>query len=257
MAEIVYIPIQLLEQELTEQNAAQQAVEAERQQYQTLFNLAPDGYLVTNTVGAIHEANPEAVRLLGMARRYLIGKPLAGFMAQKEAQRFHTLLHTLHMEPPLEQAWVGDFHPPRGQPFIGELTVAIRQDGSSHGIWYHWLLWDITAHVRTEAALRQAVTERQRLEREAQRAEHFAMLGRLAAGMSHEIRNPLAAIVLHVDLLEEELREYSPDSPEELAQSFTEIKANLAWLDDLVQDYLSVVRLSSIARPSQPGAERP
>ena len=77
MAEIVYIPIQLLavlealvaeaviqattlvelqdsleeqgmvgtelQQELTEQNAAQQAVEAERQQYQTLFNLAPDG----------------------------------------------------------------------------------------------------------------------------------------------------------------------------------------------------------------------
>ena len=81
MAEIVYIPIQLLaellavlealvaeaviqattlvelqdsleeqgmigtelQQELTEQKAAQQAVEAERQQYQTLFNLAPDG----------------------------------------------------------------------------------------------------------------------------------------------------------------------------------------------------------------------
>ena len=39
------------------------------------------------------------------------------------------------------------------------------------------------------------MAERQRLERETQRAQHFALLGRLAAGVSHEIRNPLAAPV--------------------------------------------------------------
>ena len=42
---------------------------------------------------------------------------------------------------------------------------------------------------RTEALDRE-MAARQRLEREAQRAQHFAMLGRLAAGVSHEIRNP-------------------------------------------------------------------
>jgi PAS domain S-box-containing protein len=240
-----------LRQALAEQDAARRAVEAERQQYQILFNLAPDGYLVTDTVGVIHEANAEAARLLGMPRIYLLGKPLAGFVAQKEAQRFHTLLHALHLEPPSGHAWIGDFHPPRSQPFIGELTVAIRQDVSSNSTWYHWLLRNITARVQTEAALRQALAERQRLEREAQRAEHFAMLGRLAAGMAHEIRNPLEVIVLHVDLLEEECREYAPHSLEELAELFAEIKTNLARLDDLVQDYLSLVRLASIERTPQ------
>ena len=52
-------------------------------------------------------------------------------------------------------------------------------------------------------ALRQEMAEHQRLEREAQRAQHFALLGRLAAGVSHEIRNPLGAVFLHVDLLAE------------------------------------------------------
>jgi two-component system CheB/CheR fusion protein len=51
-------------------------------------------------------------------------------------------------------------------------------------------------------ALHREIAERQRLEHAAQRAEHFALLGRLAAGVSHEIRNPLAAVFLQVDLLE-------------------------------------------------------
>jgi PAS domain-containing protein len=35
-------------------------------QYQALFELAPDGYLVTNAAGVIHTANQAAARLLGM-----------------------------------------------------------------------------------------------------------------------------------------------------------------------------------------------
>jgi len=96
------------------------------------------------------------------------------------------------------------------------------------------------------AALEQAMAERQRLEQEAKRAEHFALLGRLAAGVSHEIRNPLGAVFLHMDLLTEELAQPSPDSAAVLAEALAEIKTNLARLDDLVQDYLSLVRVHTI-----------
>ena len=92
------------------------------------------------------------------------------------------------------------------------------------------------------AALYREIAERQRLEREAQRAQHFALLGRLAAGLSHEIRNPLGAVFLNVELLEEELHDLSPESTAGITQSLTEIRTNLARLDDLLQDYLSLVR---------------
>ena len=62
--------------------------------------------------------------------------------------------------------------------------------------------------LRHEMAERERTeVERQRLEEASQRAEHFALLGRLAAGVSHEIRNPLGVIYLHADILEEELRQ--------------------------------------------------
>jgi PAS domain S-box-containing protein len=101
------------------------------------------------------------------------------------------------------------------------------------------------------AALEQAMAERQRLEQAARRAEHFALLGRLAAGVSHEIRNPLAAVFLHTDLLTEELVQPSPDSAVVIAEALAEIKTNLARLDDLVQDYLSLVRVHTIQREVQ------
>jgi PAS domain S-box-containing protein len=96
------------------------------------------------------------------------------------------------------------------------------------------------------AALRREMAERLRLEGEAQRVQHFALLGRLAAGVSHEIRNPLGAIFLHVDLLEEELQQPSSESPAQIAQALSEIRTQMARLDELVQDYLSLVRVSNI-----------
>jgi PAS domain S-box-containing protein len=96
----------------------------------------------------------------------------------------------------------------------------------------------------------QAETERRRLEEETRRAEHFALLGRLAAGVSHEIRNPLGIIYLQADILEEELQRLGLAHRAPLLPALSEIKANLARLDDLVQDYLSLVRVATIQQES-------
>jgi signal transduction histidine kinase len=101
------------------------------------------------------------------------------------------------------------------------------------------------------AALAQEIAERQRLEQETQRAAHFALLGRLMACVSHDIRSPLAALFLHVDLLEEEWRAPSPDSQGVMAQALAAIKTNLIQLNDLVQDSLSLVRVSTIEQTPQ------
>jgi signal transduction histidine kinase len=108
-----------------------------------------------------------------------------------------------------------------------------------------------TALEEALAHLRREMATRQRFEREAQRAQHFALLGRLAAGMSHDIRNPLGAVVLHMDLLEEELRQPSPDSAAEVAQTLAEMRTHLARLEDLVQNHLSLVHVGQLARTPQ------
>jgi signal transduction histidine kinase len=119
-----------------------------------------------------------------------------------------------------------------------------------------WRVWQAQAELERQVAVRTAalqheMAERHRMEQEARRTEHLALLGRLAAGVSHEIRNPLSAIVLHVDLLEEELGQPSPESAALVPQTLTEIKRQLARVDDLVQDYLSLARVANSERTVQ------
>jgi two-component system sensor histidine kinase HydH len=58
----------------------------------------------------------------------------------------------------------------------------------------------------------------------------------------------MTALTLHIDLLDEELRDRAPESAAMVAELLAEIKTQLARVDDLLQDYLSLVRVAAIER---------
>ncbi len=86
--------------------------------------------------------------------------------------------------------------------------------------------------------LRQA----RRRQRELDRAEHLAEVGTLAAGLAHEIRNPLAIIAGHAELFE---LQRSGD-PDEAARRAGEIVAETERLRRLLDDFLSFARPSDL-----------
>jgi len=69
-------------------------------------------------------------------------------------------------------------------------------------------------------------------------AERLATIGKMAAHVTHEIRNPLSSIALNLELLEEEL----PVSGEEAHNLLRAIKAEVERLAGLSEQYLSVAR---------------
>jgi len=105
---------------------------------------------------------------------------------------------------------------------------------------------------QTQAQLLQEIAVlRQRLahlEAAMRRLEQLALMGRLAASVAHELRNPLNTIFLHADLLEAELQQPSPEHQSQLADSVVEIKTEVSRLHDLIEDYLSLARLASLQR---------
>jgi PAS domain S-box-containing protein len=66
-----------LRAQLDELGAASRRVHAERERYRKLFDLTPDSYFVTDSVGSIRDVNAAASRMLEIEARFLQGKPLA------------------------------------------------------------------------------------------------------------------------------------------------------------------------------------
>jgi two-component system, NtrC family, sensor kinase len=73
--------------------------------------------------------------------------------------------------------------------------------------------------------------------------ERLAAIGKMAAHVTHEIRNPLSSIGLNMELLEEELA--AGGRPQEARQLLGSIKRELERLEHLSEEYLRVARLPS------------
>lgn len=84
-------------------------------------------------------------------------------------------------------------------------------------------------------ALDRAQRQREQLTHELAERERLAALGRVAAGIAHEVRNPLAAMKLRADLLRS-----SGETTPAVARDLEDIASEIARLDRLVSDLLVV-----------------
>jgi PAS domain S-box-containing protein len=151
--------LQIIEEELRQQNetlvVAHEIAELERQRYQDLFEFAPDGYLVTDTLGIIKEANQAAAALFAVRQKYLFGKPLVIFIAEPDRYTFISQLKNLQSLP----HWEVYIQPRQGPSFPISIRVAPVYDLQGEHIGWRWLLFDLSHQKRVEEALRQATDE--------------------------------------------------------------------------------------------------
>ncbi|MEH2027356.1 sensor domain-containing protein [Nostoc sp.] len=131
------------------------AVEKERQHYQDLFEFAPYGYLVTNTVGTIQEANHVAASLLGLQQKYLVGKPLILFIAQQDRQCFSSQMQNLQEL----LNWEINLQPRRGRPFPASVKASVVYDLEGKQLGWRWLLCNISERKQAEEMLHRTYRE--------------------------------------------------------------------------------------------------
>ena len=198
--------LQIAEEELRQQNEqliySREITEAERQRYQNLFEFAPNGYLVTDSLGIIQQANYGAASLLSVGQNHLIGKPLVVFIVAKH--RFHFMSHLKKIQH--LQEWKIDFQPRKGSLFSASVRVNPISDSEGKRTG---LLWSITDISEQQAALR----ERQKLE---------AALRQNSDVLETRVKERTAELVIANERLQQEIVER-----EEIQDSLQESEARL------------------------------
>ncbi|MEE9240939.1 MAG: histidine kinase dimerization/phospho-acceptor domain-containing protein, partial [bacterium] len=87
------------------------------------------------------------------------------------------------------------------------------------------------------------VTERRELQQRLTQQDRLSIVGKMSAQVAHEIRNPLSAINLNAELLEDELNRFKGEETGEAWALLRSIKQEVDILRQVTDDYLKFVRM--------------
>jgi PAS domain S-box-containing protein len=145
-----------LEMQNDELRRAQAEIEAERERYFDLYDLAPVSYCTVSEKGLILEANLTAATLLGTARDALLKQPITRFIL-KENQDIYYLHRKQLFETGEPQACELRMVKQDGETFWASLEATVAQDESGAPI-SRVVISDMTERKRAEEALRASET---------------------------------------------------------------------------------------------------
>ena len=149
------------EEEIISQNEelreALGALERERGRYADLFEFAPDAYFVTDSRGMVQQANRAAAELLGVASRFLPGKPLVSYLDDEGRKTFRRTLAKLTSGEAVGAWEVTLTTRHEASNPVAEVKVTVDrdegEDDAPEEVTLRWVFRDITERVAMRDAL--------------------------------------------------------------------------------------------------------
>ncbi len=158
--EELYVAEEELRLQHEELLAVRAELEDERRNYEELFQLAPDAYLVTNPLGIVREANRAAAELLDIESRFLLGKPLATFVDADDRGDLRALINAFGSATEVAD-WSTRLVPRDGEPITVSFAATAARDARNELVGIRWMVRDVTVRERSERALLALADRRQ------------------------------------------------------------------------------------------------
>jgi PAS domain S-box-containing protein len=219
---------------------AQGALAEQERRYRELFELAPDGYVVTDLDGRILEANQAAAGMLQVESPRLLRHPILGFISAPVRPHLEQRLNELRNQPGNSVAqWETEIRPSASDHDIPvSVSIARIRNGTESTDGFHWLLRDVTEHRRAEEKILALNRELEHGVAALQRANRE--LETFIYSVSHDLRTPLATLQGYVQLLSEE---YADRLDEEGRGYLHVLAASVHRMEQQIDGLLALSRL--------------
>lgn len=189
------------------------------QLHAAILRSLPAGVLSIDDAGTVQFANDAALQILRLPELDLVGRPLS------EAVR------------PMAPAWArmrDSYFRAASQSRFEEDFV--RSDGETIRLGFSVAPLDFESDLNAIVVF-QDVTDIVRLKDAVARSERLASVGQFAAGLAHEVRNPLASMCASIDVLKGSLA-----PPEHLRRLMDNVTREAERLNTLITDFLVLAR---------------
>jgi two-component system cell cycle sensor histidine kinase/response regulator CckA len=185
-----YIGILAMLTDRTSHKQAEEALRKSEEQYRQIVEATSDGILKSDDAANIVFVNQRFADMLGYEPRELIGTSAFAFMsatARGIATDAHRRRH-LGVSDAIDTT----FRHKNGTDISVNIVGSALLDGEGHYIGNLGLVRD--------------VSEQKKLQAQLMVSDRMASVGTLAAGVAHEINNPLAAVIMNLDCMAGSLR---------------------------------------------------
>ena len=195
---------------------------------ETVFNSIQEGIIVTDSSGRITYLNDAACELFGLEAEDSLGKRLDERVRGLDWQSLSKSEVAVSRDMEI-------FYPANRFINFYIVPLLIERQSSDDKIDNH-------AEPVGHAIILRDITESRRSEQQTIESERLNALTLLAAGVAHEIGNPLNSLNIHLQLIEREARKLDGAKRAELQESVEVARTEVNRLDSIISQFLRAIR---------------
>jgi len=216
--------------DITERKQMEESLRETTAHLRAIVNTAVDGIITINESGAIESVNSSVEELFGYTAEELVGRNVTVLMPSPYREEHNSYIANYTRTG--KKKIIG----------IGRETVGQRKDGSTFPLRLSVSEFMIGSH-RKFTGIVHDISEQQVLQNQILQSERLAIIGKMAAKVAHEIRNPLSSISLNAEMLQDEISAYDCNDTSEATSLLKSIIREIDRVSALTDEYLQFSRM--------------